>query len=56
MTDTKSATNPKIQNWLPTTIKIAVNIAAHVASGSTLFYGNEFDLELFKKQLEKKSK
>ena len=37
-------------------IKIAVNIAAHVASGSTLFYGNEFDLELFKKQLEKKSK
>ena len=34
-------------------IKIAVNIAAHVASGSTLFYGNEFDLELFKKGLEK---
>jgi AhpD family alkylhydroperoxidase len=34
-------------------IKIAVNIAAHVASGSTLFYGNEFDLELFKEGLEK---
>ena len=34
-------------------IKIAVNIAAHVAGGSTLFYGNEFDLDLFKKELDK---
>lgn len=35
-------------------IKIAINIAADVAGGSTLLYGNEYDLESFKKELNKK--
>ncbi len=33
-------------------VKIAINIAADVASGSTLLYGNEYDLETFKKELK----
>ena len=37
-------------------IKIAINIAADVAMGSTLFYGNEFDLDEFKSELKKISK
>ena len=37
-------------------IKIAINVAADVAMGSTLFYGNEFNLDEFKSELEKMSR